>query len=261
MVPERPPESKRCASVIHCELRMKAELNPMQNDLQAWFRARAGAYLLRQERAVLGEILPTTFGFYLLQAGAWGPSQELLQTSPIRTRVVLDPKAVDADLRGEPGYLPFASDSVDAVLMPHTLEHTSDPHQALREAERVLTGEGHLIVLGFHPWGPWGLRQQLGSSPPWAGRYIRATRLREWLAVLGFEILFTRNYLFRPPFTRDVLLVKSRFLDSWRWRLTAGAYMLAARKRVLCLTPLRRTQARPQRAFSGVVKPSTREIA
>ena len=100
----------------------------------------------------------------------------------------------------------------------------------------------------------------MGLPAPWCGTCIRAGRLQEWLAVLGFEILGIRHYLYRPPFSHDVLLVKSRFLDHWRWRLTAGAYMLAARKRVLCLTPLRRQLARPKRAFSGVVKPSTREM-
>jgi SAM-dependent methyltransferase len=232
----------------------------MQTELDTWFEGRTGAYLLRQERAVLNEVLPTAFGFYLVQAGAWGPAHGLLQSSPIRSRMVLDPQADDADLCADPGYLPFASDSVDTVVLPHTLERTPDPHQALREAERVLLGEGHLIVLGFHPWGPWGLRRQFAASPPWGGRYIRAGRLREWLAVLGFETLAIRNYLFRPPFTHDVLLVKSGLLDRWRWRLTAGAYMLAARKRVLCVTPLRHQRLRPQRAFAGVIKPSTREM-
>ena len=216
--------------------------------------------MLRQERAVLGEVLPTVFGFYLLQAGVWGPTPELLQSSRIRTRVVLDVDAPDVSLRADPAYLPFASDSVDAVVLPHTLERTNDPHQLLREAERVLTGEGRLIVLGFHPWGPWGMGGQLGFRSPWSGAHIRAGRLQEWLSVLGFEILGIRHYLYRPPLPHDVLLVKSRFLDNWRWRLTAGAYMLAARKRVFCLTPLRQQLARPKRAFAGVVKPTTREM-
>lgn len=231
----------------------------MTTELDSWFQRRTGAYLLRQERAALSEILPTAFGFYLLQVGAWGPVHGLLQSSPIRSRIVLDAHAADADLRADPAYLPFARDSVDAVLLPHTLERAGDPHQVLREAERVLVGEGHLIVLGFHPWGPWGLRQQVAVSPPWGGRCIGAGRLREWLAVLGFETLSIRHYLFRPPFTHDVLLLKSGLLDRWRWRLTAGAYMLAARKRVLCVTPLRRQRVLPQRSFAGVIKPSTRE--
>jgi SAM-dependent methyltransferase len=233
----------------------------MQTELDTWFQGRTGAYLLRQERAALNEVLPTAFGFYLLQAGAWGPAHGLLESSPIRSCLMLDTRAPDADLRADPAYLPLASDSIDAVLLPHTLERAHDPHQVLREAERTLRGEGQLVVLGFHPWGPWGLRQKFSSSRPWGGRCIRAGRLREWLAVLGFETLSIKHFLFRPPFVHDALLVKSGYLDRWRWRPTAGAYMLTARKRVLCLTPLRRQRLHPQRAFAGVIKPSTREIA
>ena len=40
-------------------------------------------------------------------------------------------------------------DSVDAVLLPHTLEFEPIRRRIVREADRVLTGEGQLIVLGF----------------------------------------------------------------------------------------------------------------
>ena len=230
----------------------------MQAELDSWFSERMGSYLLRQERAVLAEALPTIFGFFLVQAGLWGPEDTLLQDSPIRARFVLGKhSSVGVQVRGYPGYLPFASDAVDALLLPHTLERANDPHQILREAERVLTGEGHLIVLGFHPWGLWSLRQRLGPATPWVGRYVRAGRLQEWLAVLGFETVRLRHYLFRPPFQHR-LQVRSVFLDRLHWRLSASAYMLVARKRVFCVTPLRFKRAKPRRVFAGVAKPTIR---
>ncbi|MGA9851881.1 MAG: methyltransferase domain-containing protein [Gammaproteobacteria bacterium] len=230
----------------------------MQADLDSWFDARLGAYLLRQERAVLAEALPTIFGYFLVQASLWGSAGTLLQASPIRACFVLNSRDVaGVQVRGHPGYLPFASDSVDAVLLPHTLERSGDPHQVLREAERVLTGEGHLIVLGFHPWGLWALHPQFGGRPPWAGHYVRVGRMQEWLTVLGFEIVRMRHYLFRPPFQRR-LLVRSAFLDRLRWRISAGAYMLVARKRVFAMTPLRLKHAKPQRAFADVANPTAR---
>lgn len=232
----------------------------MRTELEAWFQERTGAYLLRQERAVLAETLPTIFGYYMVQTGAWGPEDALLETSPIRTRLLLGPDMTSAaQVRGHPAWLPFANDSVDALLLPHTLEHLDEPQQALREAERVLTGEGHLIVLGFHPWGAWGLRQQFGNTPPWAGRCMRVARLQEWLTVLGFETLRVRHYLFRPPF-KHYLLVRSAFLDRLHWRATAGAYMLVARKRVFAMTPLRRKRIQPSRAFADMAKPTARGL-
>jgi SAM-dependent methyltransferase len=230
----------------------------MQSDLNSWLEGRMGAYLLEQERAALAEVLPMVFGYFLVQTGFWGPHGALLQSSPIRARFILGPRQADgAQICAHPGDLPFASDSIDAMVLPHTLEHCLDPTRVLREAERVLAGEGHIIVLGFHPWGPWALRQQLGGVTPWAGRYVGAGRLQEWLRVLGFEISRLQHYLFRLPF-QNQMLVRSAFLERLHWRPTASAYMLVARKRVFAVTPLRLKRAKPQRAFSGVAKPTLR---
>ena len=71
--------------------------------------------------------------------------------------------------------LPFEAQSVDLLVMPHTLEFTSDPHRLLREAERVLMPEGRLIILGFNSLSLWGARQSLGKV---AGQAVRAGRAR-----------------------------------------------------------------------------------
>lgn len=227
-------------------------------DSHSWLDERLGIYLLGEERALLAKTLPTIFGYFLVQAGLWGPAGALWESSPIRARFLLAPRCVaGAQILGHPAYLPFASDAVDALLLPHTLEQADDPHQVLREAERVLTGEGHIVLLGFHPWGLWSLREQFATAAPWAARYIGAGQLREWLAVLGFETVCVTNYLFCPPF-RGRLLLRSAVLDRWRWRFTAGAYMLVARKRVFAVTPLRWKRARRKRAFADVVKPTVR---
>jgi SAM-dependent methyltransferase len=42
--------------------------------------------------------------------------------------------------------LPFPSDSIDLVVLPHSLELAHDPHQMLREVERVLRPEGRLVI-------------------------------------------------------------------------------------------------------------------
>lgn len=230
----------------------------MQTQQESWFTERTGAYLLRQECAVLAEVMPTIFGYFLVQVGMWGPVGGLLHTSPIRAQFVLAPdRDAAVQVRSQPEELPLAADSVDAVLLPHTLEHVRDPRRLLRETERVLVGEGHLIVLGFHSWSMWALKQRLGSPTPWAGNYLGVRRLHEWLTVLGFETERVRQYLFRPPVARG-LLVRSAFLDAWRWRITASAYMLVARKRVFAMTPLRLKRLKPTRAFADVVKPSAR---
>jgi SAM-dependent methyltransferase len=233
----------------------------MHKDLEAWWQTRTGGYLQKQERAVLGEALPTLFGFYLVQSGCWGDGATLLDASAIRTRIVVgDCGQAGSGVAGDAAYLPFAADSVDVVLLPHTLERVEEPEQALREAERVLHGEGHVVMLGFHAFGPWGLLRYSGLRRPWHGRFLSLWRLRIWLRVLGFEEVEVRHYLFRPPFASRGMLRRFAFLDRLGWRLSAGAYMVVARKRVFAMTPLRLKRSLTQRAFTSVAKPTTRSL-
>ena len=217
-------------------------------------------YLLRQERAALAQALPTLFGFYLVQSGCWSDGQPLWEASPIRTRILVGDCEQPGSVAGDPAYLPLAGDSVDVVLLPHTLERLEEPEQVLREAERVLHGEGHVVVMGFHPFGPWGLMRYAGLRRPWHGRFLSLWRLRIWLRVLGFEEISVRHYLFRPPFASRGMLHRFAWLDRLGWRLSAGAYMVVARKRVFTMTPLRMARSRPQPAFSGVAKPTIRSL-
>ena len=61
--------------------------------------------------------------------------------------------------------LPFASHSLDLVVLPHVLEFSTDPHQVLREVERVLIPEGQVIICGFNPTSLWGCLLYTSPSP------------------------------------------------------------------------------------------------
>jgi ubiquinone/menaquinone biosynthesis C-methylase UbiE len=49
-----------------------------------------------------------------------------------------------SEVRSDLHHLPLAANSIDLVVMPHTLEFAPDPHQMLREVERVLVPEGQV---------------------------------------------------------------------------------------------------------------------
>ncbi len=97
--------------------------------------------------------------------------------------------------------LPINGVSVDAVLLPHTLEYAPDPYAVLREADRVLAAEGQLIVLGFRPASLWGLRSAASRAgfPPGLRRQLAAARIHDWLGLLSYEIVSARPYLYRLP--------------------------------------------------------------
>ena len=227
---------------------------------RAWYRLRLGRLLLEAESACLSEILPNLFGYHLVQVGRLADA-DLLGASRIAHRVVLDADYEAATpappgLYARPDALPIASDSVDVLVLPHTLEFEPDPHQVLREAERVLIAEGSLVILGFNPWSLWGLWRVLlmrSNTPPWRARFLSLTRTRDWLALLGFDEVETHPYFFRPPLHHEATMQKLRFLEALGarcWPKLSGAYVLVAKKRVSTLTQIK-PRWRQQRQLIG----------
>ena len=136
--------------------------------------------------------------------------------------------------------LPFEAQSVDLIVMPHTLEFTSDPHRLLREAERVLMPEGQLLIVGFNSLSLWGARQSAGKLTghpflPARQDLIAFTRLKDWIKLLGFELERGRFGCYRPPLATDQWLGRYGFMeaagDRW-WPIFGAIYMVTAIKRV-----------------------------
>jgi SAM-dependent methyltransferase len=164
--------------------------------------------------------------------------------------------------------LPFASDSIDAILLPHTLELVEDPYAVLREAERVLCAEGCLLISGFNPWSGWGVRRLFGhffrrpSFPPHTRRLLAERRLRDWMALLDFEVADVFGYLGPLPIAGRLRLTgDAPALDPpYRPRaaLTAGGYLLKARKRVQTLTLVRPRRRTRQRVLVPASEPTSK---
>ena len=244
--------------------------------LQQWFLRPPGTLLLDAERSVLKEILPYLFGYHIVQLGRLGESA-LLEGSRISHQILVDVEP-DADAKfgtgeGSPmrclaAYLPFDADSVDVIVLPHQLEFNRDPHQVLREVERCLIPEGHVVILGLNPWSLWGLWRLLlawRADPPWCGRYLSMARLRDWLHLLGFDIEMTRRIYFRPPLRSMRANAKLAFLEklgAYLWPMLSAAYVVVGKKRLVPLTPIRmRWDARRRLIASGLAEPSTRTPA
>jgi SAM-dependent methyltransferase len=155
-----------------------------------------------------------------------------------------------------------SSDSLDVLMLPHILEFSEQPHDVLREVERTLVPEGHAVVLGFNPLSLWTLWRWLvgwRGKLPWCGHFITTTRMKDWLSLLGFDVMETQYYFFRPPCQQETILRKLRFLERFGqrfWPIFGGGYVMLARKRVTTLTPIRpRWQPRRKLVTAGLVEP------
>ena len=245
--------------------------DPPISDLHAWLRSPLGQRVYALERKIAAEALAQVFGWQLLQIGQWGDDDGLIAEGRTQRRTVLAWHGNRVEgrrtaIRSRTDSLAIASDSIDAVILPHTLEYEPEPHEILREVERILSGEGHLIVLGFRPLSSWGLRHLFARDgfPPGVERMIGEGRLKDWLKLLGFEIVDARRYLFTLPWGAKAPSSQSFFERSGQllWPLFAGGYLMKARKRVYTLTPIRPRwkRLRPQ-VVGGLIEPTTRREA
>jgi SAM-dependent methyltransferase len=247
----------------------------MPTSTSDWLRTPVGQRVFALERKYVSEALAHVFGWQLLQIGEWGSTCEndgLLaesrtqQKSVIARRIDMPVPGSDAGRTGRIvsriDALGIASDSVDAVLLPHTLERETDPHAVLREVERILMGDGQLIVLGFRSLSFWGMRQLLARNgyPPGTERLLSEWRVRDWLKLLGFEIVDARRFLFTGPWGKAAPNSQRFFeiVGSHAWPFLAGAYMLKARKRVYSVTPVRLRWRTRTGVVGGLVEPAAR---
>lgn len=200
-----------------------------------WFETPPGQYLLFREQRYFDDAVSDVFGFNAVQVGL--PQLDFLRNSRIPLRVTCAVENL-ADVRADPMFLPFESQSLDLLLLPHVLEFSANPHQVLREAERVLRPEGRLVLAGFNPRSLWGLTRRLQGGErgyPWNGSFLNVSRVKDWMALLGLEVAGGSMCCYRPPINREKWLRRLRFMepagDRW-WAMGGGVYFLQAVKRV-----------------------------
>ena len=120
----------------------------------AWLETPLGRSVIESQRRPLRDALADVFGFELLQIGAWGRGAELAAGARTQHRRWLAPNASGPGaVRARYEALPVASGSVEAVLLPHTLEYAPSPHELLREVERCFAARVG-PACGFSPLGP-----------------------------------------------------------------------------------------------------------
>ncbi|OJX05337.1 MAG: hypothetical protein BGO72_13285 [Burkholderiales bacterium 70-64] len=212
---------------------------------RAWLASPAGRYVLAWEQAQFDAAVADVFGFHAMQCGLAEIDALRDNRMPHRIHACepcdLLPQNAAHLVLDHFEELPIGSQTLDLVVLPHVLEFASDPHQVLREVDRVLRPEGRVIISGFNPVSLWGARQGLGRAigrpafPPVEGQFIGLPRLRDWFKLLSFEAERGRYGCYRPPCRTQRWLDRTRFMESagdrW-WPICGALYFVSAIKRV-----------------------------
>lgn len=184
------------------------------------------------------------FGQTAIQLG--GNAWQTLENAQVSRKIIIgqsldEPCHFVADWQ----QLPLSSECIDAVVLPHSLNFHAHPHTVLREAYRVLRGEGRLIITGFNPTSLCYLSSLCGKSLPHRSRFIQLNRIKDWLQLLGFEYKHSRFMQYTPLFSNDNLLKSMDFMNKVgnRWLPnTAAVYGISAIKRHFNARPVKKLE-------------------
>jgi SAM-dependent methyltransferase len=233
------------------------------SDWLAWLQSPPGEYALQWQQQQYDQVVGDIFGFHALQCALPGLDGLRTNRMPHRLRACL-PGEWSTVLAGQASTvsttdtgvmedtlfvdafeaLPIASESIDLLLLPHVLEFAVDPHQVLREVDRVLRPEGRVIISGFNPVSFWGARQVFlkplpkrvaPSYLPGDGQFISLPRLRDWFSLLSFEVNEYRFGCFAPPCRSAAWLERWHFIEKLGdkfWPICGSVYFVSAVKKV-----------------------------
>ena len=226
-----------------------AVANARRRRLADWFATPVGSRVLSQERPLVQEAVRRFHGDSLLWIGATADLLDTTSQCMVRARIctacgMLEPGTVtgfdgnrndmpDIDLvAADTAELPFATGSIEGVVLHHALEVVANRRGTLREAARVLRSGGRLVVIGFNPFSLWLLIRPLAAFRDL--RPLSVMRLGEWLAVLGLTREAPTVYLnYRSALPMAPKGDRWRTASDWLNRLQpplGGAYVLVATK-------------------------------
>ena len=232
-----------------------------QAPLAQWYASGLGQSIAERLEAEIGELLCDVFGYQGLQVGNLVPGLHLLSGAGLQRHLMLDAPGNEADIHADVLSLPVATGTMKAVAFFHTLDFCDNPHQALREADRVLTDDGQLIVIGFNPYSAFGARHLLTgwcSREPWNGRFYARHRVSDWLSVLNYRVLDSSAMFIRPPINSERVLRRLRRLEGLqKWMGgVGGLYVMRARKQTVPMTLSRQwgRSSRPGLAASSFAR-------
>ena len=209
-----------------------------------WQDLPFGEMLQAEIETELAAWWPRVFGYHLLKVGSLSSQLNSLHCNIARHFSVYD--GLGASIQADPHYLPVQQSTIDTVLSCFLLEFEQDPYQILREFDRVLIRSGYIFIVGFNPISPAFIGKILPkyqTQLPWNGQFFMPTRVKDWLGLLGYQVLADERLIFH-----SLLGSQTKVLHQppwWQksiahWLPSSGSvYLIVARKLTSPLTPIK----------------------
>jgi SAM-dependent methyltransferase len=217
-------------------------------DLNDFYDSQLGNAICQIVARHMSEIWPDVKGLRLVGVGFAAPYLEqfrgqadrVIAIMPAAQGVIRWPRHGPALATLADEYeLPLPDESIDRVVLIHTLENTEHAGALLREIWRVMTADGRLLIVVPNRRGLWARseRTPFGHGRPFTGRQIN--RL---LQDCMFSPLRKRAALFMPPSQLNFLLRFALQIERWGgrwWRNFGGVRLVEASKQIYRLNTIK----------------------
>ena len=235
---------------------------PNQHEPPNWFTTDLGRRFQTTAAEELGRIFPRIYFSVALDVGPG--TVKYLEDLDTGLGFRVNPHGcvgAQPTVIGDWEGLPLGRNSVDLIVLQHTLDFSSDPRQVLREAVEVLSSDGWIVLCGFNALGLWGMSRMIFQSSgkmPWSARFLRPSRVQDWLALLGAQVMGGSFFFYRPPVNSLRLLQKLNALEHagrrW-WPNLSGAYLIVGQKRQMASLNTRQIMPGSRRRVSRALHP------
>jgi len=230
-------------------------------DLRDFYQGSLGQVARRMIRRRVRELWPDVTGLRVLGLGFATPylscfleeAERVVAVMPASQGVLAWPRDVpNLVALADELELPFPDRSMDRLLIVHALESAEQVRGMMREAWRVLSDGGRLMVVVPNRRGIWA---RLEGTPFGSGRPYAPGQLSRLLRDCMFTPLHSRSALYLPPTNWRVLLRSAAAWEGIGSRLfppLAGVLITEAAKQIYAGTPLR---LKPERSRGYVSLP------
>jgi hypothetical protein len=179
------------------------EIDTCYQQFEKWFSSKQGSHVQTELNSILEEIDWHLWSSRFLQIGSCGqnPWQQWL---PFQQNIILSPyQSAAVDVVSHPLHLPFATQSIDVLFSPFTLDLGLELMPLLYEYDRVLKSMGLIIFVGVNRLGLWKLSKHLKwcRAKNWY-QFNSGTsywRLRQLMHGLGYQHYASEFFYYIPP--------------------------------------------------------------
>ena len=203
-----------------------------------WLQLSNGEHLQAHTQHLVNNAISRCFGYHLLKLGNLS-TQLKTDKCPIRHQINCAEDGADIGLKSDLHDLPFQDSTIDCCILVHELDFSSDPHQLLREIDRVLTLDGTLIISGYNPYSFFGCRSLLTPQNTQTARLFSPNRVIDWLHLLGFEIKQKQHFDYISALPEGPLLSLIESIGQRYLSFFCSVYFIVAKKRNTPMTPVK----------------------